>query len=72
MKKEKLQVMLQTQLVDDKTPFAGETFGDFIADPDFQPLWKKIVLPPECLHVIQRMLRYSGKRAGRLRRWITC
>lgn len=54
MKKEKLQVMLQTQLVDDKTPyggtaFAGETFGDFIADPDFQPLWKKIVLATRML-----------------------
>ena len=43
MKKEELQAVLQTRLVDDETPyggtaFAGETFGDFIADPDFQSL----------------------------------
>ena len=54
MKKEELQPMLQTRLVDDKTPFGGtafvgKTFGDFVADPDFQPLWKKIVLATRML-----------------------
>ncbi|MFK5706183.1 hypothetical protein ACI3E1_07080 [Ligilactobacillus sp. LYQ139] len=54
MKKEELQAILQTRLVDDETPyggtaFAGETFSDFIADPDIQPLWKKIVLATSML-----------------------